>query len=39
MKESCEEQLGIDFGHKPYAGSGDGNSLDDKKNLLKSPQF
>jgi hypothetical protein len=23
MKESYEEQLAIDFGHKPYAGSGD----------------
>ena len=23
MKESYEEQLAIDFGHNPYAGSGD----------------
>jgi hypothetical protein len=23
MKESYKEQLAIDFGHKPYAGSGD----------------
>ena len=23
MKESCEEQSAIDFGHEPYAGSGD----------------
>ena len=27
IKESYREQLAIDFGHNPYAGSGDGSGV------------